>query len=96
VALSYLNKEGRLFVVESIKSEGKSGELAKRLKQFGCKKAVLVDSSLDEKVKRASRNLVSYKYFPVAGLNVFDILKMDHLILSKESVSKIVERCKVD
>ncbi len=96
VALSYLNKEGRLFVVESIKSEGKSSELAKRLKQFGCAKAVLVDALVDEKVKRASRNLVSYKYFPVAGLNVFDLLKMDHLVLSKDSVSKIVERCKVD
>jgi large subunit ribosomal protein L4 len=96
VALSYLNKEGRLFVVESIKSEGKSAELAKRLKQFGCTKALLVDAVVDEKVKRASRNLVSYKYFPVAGLNVFDLLKMDHLVLSKDSVSKIVERCKVD
>src|SRR5690606_33540240 len=42
-ALSYLQSEGRLFVVEDMKSEGKTRELAKRLEKFGVAKAVLID-----------------------------------------------------
>lgn len=95
MALSYLQKEGRLFIVDAMNSEGKTNELAKRLEKFGVSKAVLVDAALNDKFKRASRNLAKYKYYPVEGLNVFDLLKYDHAILTKESVAKIEERCKV-
>lgn len=96
MALSHLNKEGRLFVVENMKSEGKTAELAKRLKTFGLSKAVLVDSRVDDKFKRASNNLSKFKYFPVEGVNVFDLLKHDAAILTKESVAKIVGRCQAE
>jgi len=96
MALSHLNKEGRLFVVENMKSEGKTAELAKRLKAFGLSKAVLVDAQMDDKFKRASNNLPKFKYFPVEGVNVFDLLKHDAAILTKESVSKIVGRCQAE
>ncbi len=93
MVLSYLYKEGRLFVVDNMKSEGKTSELNERLKKFGLRKAVLVDSHVDEKFKRASRNMQAYKYFPVEGLNVFDLLKFDSLVVTKDSISKIVDRC---
>jgi len=93
MALSHLHKEGRLFIVDQMKSEGKTNELNKTLKKFGLKKAILVDSQLDDKFNRATRNLVSYKYYPVEGLNVFDLLKYDAAVITKESVAKIVDRC---
>lgn len=96
MALSYLLKEGRLFVVDSMVSEGKATELNKRLKTFGVKKAVLIDAMSDEKFMLAARNLQHYKYFPVAGLNVFDLLKFDGAVITKSSVSKIVERCSME
>lgn len=96
MALSYLQKEGKLFIVDSMQSEGKTTELNKRLKAFGLKKAVLVDSQVNEKFSRASRNLETFKYFPVEGLNVFDLLKYDAAVLTKDSVSKIVDRCSVE
>ena len=96
MALSYLLKEGRLFVVDSMASEGKATELSKRLKTFGVKKAVLIDAMSDEKFMLAARNLQNYKYFPVAGLNVFDLLKFDGAVITKNSVSKIVERCSME
>lgn len=96
MALSHLNKEGKLFVVENMKSEGKTAELNKRLKDFGLNKAVLIDAVVDENFKRASRNLQSYKYFPVAGLNVFDLLKYDAAVITKDSVKKIIERCSME
>lgn len=96
MALSHLLKEGKLFVVENMSSEGKTSELNKRLKTFGVKKAVLVDTIADEKFQLAARNLENYKYFPVAGLNVFDLLKFDAAVLTKNSINKIIERCSVE
>lgn len=96
MALSHLQKEGKLFVVDSMQSEGKTAELSKRLKAFGLKKAVLVDANVDEKFNRAARNMPAFKYFPVEGLNVFDLLKYDAAIITKESVAKIVDRCSLE
>jgi 50S ribosomal protein L4, bacterial/organelle len=96
MALSYLQKEGKLFVVDSMQSEGKTKELSARLKAFGLKKAVLVDSQLNEQFNRASKNLEKFRYFPVEGLNVFDLLKYDAVVITKDSVSKIVDRCSVE
>lgn len=96
MALSHLLKEGKLFVVENMASEGKTSELNKRLKTFGVKKAVLVDTIADENFQLAARNLENYKYFPVAGLNVFDLLKFDAAVLTKNSINKIIERCSVE
>ena len=96
MALSHLQKEGKLFVVDSMQSEGKTAELSKRLKAFGLKKAVLVDANVDDKFNRASKNLESFKYFPVEGLNVFDLLKYDAAVITKDSVAKIVDRCSLE
>lgn len=96
MALSYLAKEGRLFVVSDMKSEGKTGELSKRLKTFGLTKGLLVDAAVDAKFKRATGNLPTFKYQPAEGLNVFDLLKYDHAVLTKESVAKIVDRVKAE
>lgn len=96
MALSHLVKEGRLFVVDTMVSEGKSNELHRRLKGFGLAKAVLVDAQNNETFKRAARNLEKFKYFPVEGLNVFDLLKYDAAVITKESVAKIVDRFAVE
>lgn len=93
MALSQLHKDGKLFIVDQMKASGKATELNKVLKSFGLSKAVLVDSQIDELFKRASNNLASFKYFPVEGLNVYDLLKYDAVILTKDSVSKVVDRC---
>lgn len=96
MALSHLLKEGKLTIVDSMASEGKTTELNKRLKSFGVNKAVLIDATTDQKFSRAAKNLQNYKYFPVEGLNVFDLLKFDHAVITKGSVQKIVERCSLE
>ncbi len=96
VALSHLYREGRLFVVENMDSEGKTSELFKRLSGFGVKKAVLVDGSLNEKFHRAANNLSDFRYYSVAGLNVYDLLRYDTVIITKDSVNEIVNRCATD
>ncbi len=93
MALSHLLKEGKLAVVDSMNSEGKTAELNKRLKSFGINKAVLVDKLTNDNFGRAAKNLTNYKYYPVDGLNVFDLLKYDFAVITKDSVAKIIERC---
>ncbi len=96
MALSYLLKEGKLFVVENMKTDGKTKALSKQLEDFGIKKAVLVDVKSEDTMKRASRNLQTYRYYGVAGLNVFDLLKYDAVVLTKDSVADIADRCSLE
>jgi large subunit ribosomal protein L4 len=86
VALSYLAKNGKLFVVNDMVSEGKTGELSKRLKGFGVSKAVLIDATESAQFKRAARNLEKYRYYSVDGMNVYDLLKYDTAIITKPSL----------
>lgn len=92
-ALSLLLKEGRLHIVDDMKSSGKTGELSKQLKKFGLAKAVLLDGAADGMMSRAARNLPKVRYYGTEGLNVYDLLKFDNAIVAKSSIAKIVERC---
>lgn len=95
-ALSFLAKEGRLHIVDDMASTGKTKELAANLEKMGLKKAVLLDSSANEMMTRATRNLPKFRYYGTEGLNVYDLLKYDNAVLSKSSIAKIVERCGVE
>ena len=95
-ALSYLHKEGRLFVVNEMDSkDGKTKELSKRLDGFGVQKALLIDADKNEMFARASMNLPKFRYNTVEGLNVYDLLKYDAVILSQSSVEKVAQKCGV-
>lgn len=96
VALSHLNANGKLFVVEDMSSEGKASELAKRLTGFGLKKAVLIDKESNPNMARASRNLTSFRYYGPEGLNVYDLLKYDAAVITKASLDAIHDRCGVE
>ncbi len=93
--LSWLVKEKKVFFLEDMKSqEGKTKELSDRLKNFGVKKALLVDQDIEPLFKRACANLKSFQVLPVEGLNVYDLLKYGQLMMSKKSVSFLVEKYK--
>ncbi len=93
-ALSHLLKEGRLFVIENLQSEnGKTKDLSSKLKKFGLEKAVLVDAGVNETFKRASNNLPRFKYYGVDGINVYDLLKYDNAVITKECLAGIAKRC---
>jgi large subunit ribosomal protein L4 len=96
IALSHLAQSGKLFIVEDMQSQGKTGELAKRLKNFGLNKAVLIDQEADANFSRATRNLHTFRYYSVEGLNVYDLLKYDTAVLTKSSLSKVLSRCGVE
>ena len=97
VALSHLLREGRLMVVDSIESaDGKTKDMMQKFNGLGLNKAVIVSSESEEKVSRATRNLKTFRYYGVEGLNVYDLLKYDTAVITKDSLAKIEQKCGVD
>ncbi|MBE8163179.1 MAG: 50S ribosomal protein L4 [Bdellovibrionaceae bacterium] len=95
-ALSYLFASKKVIVIDSLSSDGgKTKELAKRFADFGLKKAVLVDSKETPLFKQAVNNLYHFCYYSTQGVNVYDLLKYDTLVLTKNAVEGIYTRCGV-
>lgn len=83
--LSAKVKDWELLVIDDLKlAAPKTKEMAKILKNFPqVKKGLIVLTQKDKNVFRASRNLPSIKVIPANNLNIVDILKYKHLILTK-------------
>ena len=95
-ALSAKLASGDLVVIEdAVLQEGKSKVLASLLKNFGWRKALIVDGpNLNVNVVRAAKNISSIDVLPSVGINVYDILKKNTLILTKAAVTALEERFK--
>lgn len=92
-ALSTKATDGKLVVVsDAVVAEAKTKLLAQKFGNLGLNSALIVDGALDEGLKRASRNLQKFDILPVAGLNVYDILRRETLVLTKAAVAAIEER----
>lgn len=94
-ALSLFAKESRLIVVDSlelveIKTKGLIATLSTL--QAG-KKSLVVDSSSNDKLVKSIRNLQNHQFLPPEGVNVYDLLRHDHLIVSREAAKALEARC---
>ncbi len=93
MALSDKLGEGRLTVVDQMElPAAKTREFVQALESLGCENALVVIDKADETLERSSRNVPRVKVLRSEGLNVYDILKHDHLILLAPSVEKIQGR----
>lgn len=89
-ALTKRLQEQRLFVLDAFQLEEiKTKGLVEVLRRFDLQSALIVDER-NEKLDKSARNLPKFKYLPVEGLNVYDVLKYDNLILTAPSV-KVIE-----
>ena len=93
VALSARAADGKLFVLNQFQlKEIKTKSFVEILNRFGVKEALIVTGEENVNLERSARNVPGFKVLRVEGLNVFDILNYEHLILVKDSVEKIQER----
>jgi large subunit ribosomal protein L4 len=53
---------------------------------------LIVDGTFDEKFHRSARNLAKVSLLPAAGLNVYDVLRRDTLVMTRAAVKAIEER----
>ena len=93
-ALSAKAKAETLLVVADLKvKNGKTSTLAKQFSGLGLGSALIVGGSeIDENFGRAARNIPQIDVLPIQGINVYDILRRDTLVLTKAAIEALEER----
>lgn len=94
-ALSLLVKEGRCTVVDKIDlGEIKTQKLAGVLLELKAgKKNLLVDDAANQTLRLSARNMKENNFLPPEGVNVYDLLRHDHLVVSKDAIKALEARC---
>lgn len=91
-ALSSKVIDNEMIVLESLElAAPKTKEIVSMLSAFEAKKALIVTAESNENVYKSGRNIEGVRVMPVNNINVYDLLKYDKLIITKEAVSKIEE-----
>ncbi len=95
-ALSAKLASGNLVIIEKAElKDGKTKVLSKLLERKGWRKALLVDGQqLDKNLCRAAQNISMIDVLPGPGINVYDILKSNTLVLTRAAVGFLEERLK--
>ena len=98
-ALSSKAAEGKLLVIDSLASTGKlagkTSNLREQLVKLGADNALIIGGAeLDTAFVNAARNIPLVDVLPQQGINVFDILRRDVLVLSKDAAAHLEERLK--
>ena len=92
-ALSLKYRDGKIIVVDKLElEEAKTKFMVKALAELKVTSALIVISQPDEKVERSSRNIPALKVLRVEGLNVYDLLRYEHLILTEGALKLLEER----
>jgi large subunit ribosomal protein L4 len=91
-ALALRGKDQKLLIVEKwVPAAAKTAAAAKVLAKLGVKKALVVDDGQNVALARSVRNLDGSDFLAVEGLNVYDILKHDALVLTAATAKKLEE-----
>jgi len=95
VALSAKVADGKLIILDAAKTETKkTKDLATRFKALGWDSVLVIDGQVDDNFALASRNLPHVDVLPQVGTNVYDILRRDTLVLTKDAVQALEARLK--
>jgi large subunit ribosomal protein L4 len=93
-ALSSKAKDGSLIVVDAVTiKEAKTAALRASFEKIGVTNAlVIAGAEVDANLKLAARNIPNVDVLPNAGLNVYDVLRRQTLVLTKDAVEAIQQR----
>jgi large subunit ribosomal protein L4 len=95
-ALSNKAKGEKLIIIADTNvKEAKTKALIGQFKKLGVTSALVIDgASVEPNFALAARNIPSVDVLPVQGINVYDILRRDTLVLTKAAVDALTERFK--
>jgi len=95
-ALSAKAKADELMVLDKAEvKEAKTGSLKKQLDKLGLRSALIVSGTeLEPNFDMAARNLPNIDVLPVQGINVYDILRRDVLVLTVSALENLEARFK--
>lgn len=92
-ALSLRRQDEKIIVIDKLElAETKTKLMREVLENLGVKNALIVIHESDDKVERSARNLGIVKVLRAEGLNVYDILRYEHLVLTEQALGVIEER----
>lgn len=96
MALSDKLASGKLVILDEAKvADFKTKALAAKLDKMGLSNVLIIDgANLDENFARAARNIPLVDVLPEQGANVYDIMRRDVLVLTKNAVEQLQERLK--
>ena len=93
MALSSKLNDEKIIVLDQLKMENiKTKEVADVLKQLKVKQALIVTGEKNDILERSARNISDVKILRTEGINVYDILKYENLVLLESSIKKIEGR----
>ncbi|MCD5406148.1 MAG: 50S ribosomal protein L4 [Desulfotomaculum sp.] len=92
-ALSGRIQTGDVLVLDSLEiNQPKTKEMVKILANLSVtNKALVVTGEQNENILKSARNIPGVKQMKAAGLNVYDILNHDQLVITKDAVAKVEE-----
>jgi large subunit ribosomal protein L4 len=95
-ALTAKQKEGKLIVLDKASmKEPKTSALAKQFAALGWTSVLIIDGpELDQNFARAARNLPGIDVLPQQGANVYDIMRRDTLVVTRDAVQHLEARLK--
>lgn len=92
MALTDKRKLDRLVVVDHFDLEEiKTRFFIQIMKEFDVNRALIITEEKNDNLEKSSRNVPWVKVMRYQGLNVYDILRHDHLFLVQPAVAKIEE-----
>jgi large subunit ribosomal protein L4 len=92
-ALSLKHRDGKIIVVDKLDLDApKTKLMVQALAELKVDSALIVIPQSDAKIERSARNLPKIKVLRVAGLNVYDLLRYEHLILTDGALKLLEER----
>ena len=93
-ALASKTQAGKLIVVEDLALEsGRTRDLVKRLRDMELASALIVGGeTVDDNFRQAAANIVGIDVLPRIGANVYDILRRDVLVLTRDAAAHLEER----
>ena len=95
-ALSVKEKEKKIIVIDNLSiSKTSTKEISKKLKKLKIKSALIIDSSSNKNEKgfrQSILNISNVNFMPVVGMNVYDILKFNNLIISKDAFVEVEKK----
>ena len=95
-ALSAKQAEGKLIVIDAAKvDQPKTKALRKQFDALGWNSVLIIDgAAVDAEFAKATRNLPLVDLLPERGANVYDIMRRDTLVLTREAVTQLEARLK--
>ena len=96
VALSLKAKNGKLFILDDMTAaEPKTKVMKAAFDKNGWKSVLFVGGeTLDNNFALSARNIINVDVLPAQGANVYDIIRRDVLVLSKDAVAQLEGRLK--